>query len=1198
MSEEPLRLGPFELGDVLGRGGMGVVYDAVHAKTGTPVAIKVMIGDRAAEPRYRADFRSEVRAVAGLDHPGVVMVLDLGEVPQEAAERAPGELVAGSPWMAMELAPMGTLHEVARPLPWPLLRRALLGLLDALAHAHSRDIVHRDLKPANVLLGGRGDTHSIEAGGRLWRGAVRLTDFGLAHAGQDRAGGGDTELNTAGTPRYMAPEQFKGHWRDYGAWTDLYALGCMAWELAIGKPPFLGDNLFALAYAHTLGDRPSWPADAAERLPLGLGAWIGNLIAREPGDRFQRAADAAWALTRLEVPEALWEDLPPSGGEHHSSVAMLPAAGETFFLTQRPASARSSDLAEALGFASQAAVGAAAALGGATARMEVVADDLYDDEPDDDGLPAMPPSWRRPRATRPSKPLVGAGLGLYGLRVVPMVGRRQARGQLWGALADVRQTGRPRLLLLHGPAGTGKSRLGQWLGRRAEEVGAATLLHARHGAIPTSDHGVPAALSRHLRCLGLDREALAERLAGLLAAAGRDDDGEARELVDLLSPPAEGPSSLPTAEARREAIARTLVGIATPRPMVLLLDDVAHSPDSIALAERLLQTTAPILVLLTSRDGTLVERPAAADAIDGLLRQERTSRIEVGPLPEGDRQQLIAELLGFRTGLAAAIDERTGGNPLFSTALIGDWVARGVLVPGESGFELRPGADDRLPDDLHDLASRRLSSITTDLGPPAEQALEAAAALGVEVDSGEWTQLALDRGLAAPVGTLLERLLLAALARPTSHGWAFANAMLPESLERSARDAGRWAELNRACAAMLSAAAGPNAPAERVGLHLVEAEEFEAALAPLLDGALSCQERSDPRSALALLEHRAVAERALRLPDAEPRRAEGLAVRAWAHRALGELDEAEALASAVETAAPDSRAAARAVLVRAQVAHRRGDFVVSRAEHQRARMLCRAAGLEREATQAIQGLADLALRSGQTREALALFERAGLLFARMDRPVEEADCLRAQALATGRLGDVAGADDRLRRALSRYEAAGNRRGMADCLNSLAEIARKGGRFVDAEDGYRRALALYQASGVGGDLARINLGLALLGQERFGEAARVLDPAVEQLRGGGRRAVQACAEAAVLPCRAAEHDWDALSETLDRARTLLRETSTSEWDVAVVLEQAGRLAAMAGQPGPAADVWALAIEQLRALGASDQASALERERASL
>ena len=1201
MSTTPVTLGPFELRDVLGRGGMGVVYEAVHTPTGVSVAIKVMIGDRAADEQYRADFRAEVRAVAGLDHPGIVIVLDLGEVTEEAAAAMPGELVEGSPWMAMELASMGTLHEVARPLPWPQLRRTLLGLLDALAHAHSRGIVHRDMKPANVLLGGRGHAGSIRAGGRSWDGAVRLTDFGLAHAGEGRSEAGNTELTTAGTPQYMAPEQFKGHWRDYGPWTDLYALGCMAWELALGRLPFRGDSLFALAYAHTLGDRPEWPAELSDRLPPGLHGWIAKLMAREPGDRFQRAADAAWALTRLEVPEELWEDLPPTGREHHSSVATLAPIGETFFVTRSPTSSPGSDLADALGLGPAAAVGAAAALGGATARIETVVDDLdFLDEPDGatDGLPPMPPSWRRPVATRPSTKLVGAGLGLYGLRAIPMVGRRAARDQLWGALADVRQTGRPRVLLLHGPAGTGKSRLAGWLGRRAEEVGAATLLRAAHGPIPGADHGAEAALCRYLRCVGMDRGELAERLAEMLAAAGRADDGEARELLDLLSPDPDGPTSLRDATARREALARTVSRIASARPVVLILDDVAYSAESIALAERLAGTGAPVLVLMTARDEALAGRPTETAALDALLRLDRTSRIEVGPLAEGDRQQLVTELLGFRTGLAAAIDDRTGGNPLFCTALIGDWVARGVLVPGETGFELRPGADDRLPDDLYELASARLARITDGLDAASDEALEAAAALGVQVDTGEWTQVCLDRELTAPLGSLLERLLDGALAHPTPRGWAFANAMLPESLERRARETGGWPALNLACAEMLATSAGPAALPERVGLHLLAADELEAALAPLLEGARRCQGRSDPRGALALLERRGGAERVLGLSDRDERRAEGLAVRAWAHRALGELDRAEVLAARVEDAAPGGPSAARAALVRAQVAHARGDFDRSRQEHQRARLLCRDAGLEQEATQAIQGLADLALRGGRAREALALFERAGALFARLGQTVLEADCLRAQALATLRLGDPADATERLREALRRYEAAGNRRGMADCLNSLAEIARKQGLLADAEDGYRQALGLHQATGVGGELARINLGLVLLAQERFPEAARVLASTLELLGGGGRRAVVACAEAATVACRAAERDWSEFDATLDRARTGLRETDTSERDVAVVVEQAGRIAANAGEAERAAEAWALAIEQWRALGDTDRAARLEAERATL
>ncbi len=1216
-----VRLGPFVLGEQLGRGGMGVVYRGTHAGSGTDVAVKVMTGERASDASYQAAFRNEVRAVAGLDHPGVVMVLDLGAVDDAAAEASGGALVSGSPWMAMELATLGTLHDIERPLPWPRLRQVLLGLLDALGHAHSRGLVHRDLKPPNILLGCAGDrTAAGPDGDGSWDGTVRLTDFGLAHAGEEKSSATNTELVTAGTPHYMAPEQFQGHWRDYGPWTDLYALGCLAWEFALGRLPFRGDNIVSLAFAHTLGERPLWDEERAKQLPPGLGAWIRRLIEREPSARFQRAADAAWALTRLEVPEALWEADAPVGGEHHSSVAELTPASETFYLTVD--SVTPSSFGGAIGDGDEdggglGPVGAAAGFGGATARVTTLIDLDESEELDFGGsdVPPIPETWRPPSGDRPSPQLRGAGLGLFGLRAVPIVGRRQIRDQLWGALKDAGGAGKPRALLLHGPAGTGKSALAGWLGRRAHEVGAATVLRSADAAIAGPEHGVEAMFARHLRLVGLDLDATLERLEGMLAASGVASEGEARELAAILTPADAGGAAgadVGIAWGRRhDALIAALGHLGAERPVVLHLDDVAHSDDTIGFLTRLLtgppattnpDGTLPVLVVATARDDDLAAMPAdRAEALDAVFRADRTGRLEIGPLPDGDRRALVTELLGFDDALAARIDERTGGNPLFAVQLVGDQVARGVLVPGADGIRLADGAELRLPDDLHDVARQRLRTATADLAEaePAWAALQAAAALGDEVDLGEWTQVCLDAKIAAPLTDVAERLLHAKLAVPSDRGFTFASAILRESLERSAAEDGRRADLHRACAAMLRTLGGDGADVERIGLHLLAAGDDAGALAPLLAGARRRQARSDPGGVLALLERRdrAAARVVPPLPADDPRRGAGRALAAWAHRALGNLDRAEALAAAAE-GDPSPPVAAEAALVRAQVAHARGDFEASATLHRRARLQCRDAGLEREATQAIQGLADVALRRGAAAEADELFARAADLFARQGRTVEQADNLRARALCARRLERPAQALDLLRQALALYEAAGNRRGMGDTLNSLAELARAAGRRTDAEEGYRRALALHEATGVGGVMPRINLALLLLGQDRMADAARVLDPAIDRLRRTGRKGLLGCALATSVPCRAAERRWGAFDKATDEARALLRSSSIAEADVAEALELGGRLAAFEGEPRRAADAWALAVEQWRGAGRTDHADRLASERAAL
>ncbi|HJN75038.1 MAG TPA: serine/threonine-protein kinase [Myxococcota bacterium] len=161
-------IGPFELLGLVGRGGMGEVYRARHARLGEDVALKVVRG--ATGPRARAALRNEVRAVAALDHPGIVLVHDL-------------DTVDARPWFAMEFIER-TLEDLPVPRRWSEVRELLLSLLDALGHAHACVVVHRDLKPANVLLKGH---------------RAVLADFGLAWLADSEV------LVHAGTPAYMAP---------------------------------------------------------------------------------------------------------------------------------------------------------------------------------------------------------------------------------------------------------------------------------------------------------------------------------------------------------------------------------------------------------------------------------------------------------------------------------------------------------------------------------------------------------------------------------------------------------------------------------------------------------------------------------------------------------------------------------------------------------------------------------------------------------------------------------------------------------------------------------------------------------------------------------------------------------------------------------------------------------------------------------
>ncbi|MFW5967366.1 MAG: serine/threonine-protein kinase, partial [Persicimonas sp.] len=229
------RLGPFEVHEVLGRGGMGVVYAGKHAEQGVPVAIKILTGVDPINSKLRRRLRHEVHAIARLNHPAIVKIFDYGEVDEPVSLLTSGEIATGAPYYVMERTEPGTLRKLGGRLDWPRIKAILLTLLDALAHAHAAGVIHRDIKPGNILLGRRGS-----------RAVPKLGDFGISFAVEMSS----SRSHCIGTPRYMAPEQINESWRLHGPWSDLYSLGCVAFELVCGDQLFEGSDLVEIYQKH------------------------------------------------------------------------------------------------------------------------------------------------------------------------------------------------------------------------------------------------------------------------------------------------------------------------------------------------------------------------------------------------------------------------------------------------------------------------------------------------------------------------------------------------------------------------------------------------------------------------------------------------------------------------------------------------------------------------------------------------------------------------------------------------------------------------------------------------------------------------------------------------------------------------------------------------------------------------------------
>ncbi|GAA0663232.1 Stk1 family PASTA domain-containing Ser/Thr kinase [Kitasatospora atroaurantiaca] len=227
--EEPRRLGGrYELGGVLGRGGMAEVYLAHDTRLGRSVAVKTLRADMARDPSFQARFRREAQSAASLNHPAIVAVYDTGE-----------DYIDGIsiPYIVMEYVEGSTLRELLHSGRRLLPERALemtIGILQALEYSHRAGIVHRDIKPANVMLTRQGN--------------VKVMDFGIARAMGD-AGMTMTQTSAViGTAQYLSPEQAKGETVD--ARSDIYSTGCLLYELLAVRPPFVGDSPVAVAYQH------------------------------------------------------------------------------------------------------------------------------------------------------------------------------------------------------------------------------------------------------------------------------------------------------------------------------------------------------------------------------------------------------------------------------------------------------------------------------------------------------------------------------------------------------------------------------------------------------------------------------------------------------------------------------------------------------------------------------------------------------------------------------------------------------------------------------------------------------------------------------------------------------------------------------------------------------------------------------------
>ncbi|MFD0360328.1 Stk1 family PASTA domain-containing Ser/Thr kinase [Nocardia sp. GCM10030253] len=266
----------YELGEIIGFGGMSEVHKARDLRLSRDVAIKVLRADLARDPTFYLRFKREAQNAAALNHPAIVAVYDTGE-----AEVDGGPL----PYIVMEYVDGDTLRDIVRgkgPMPPRRAMEVVADVCAALDFSHKAGIVHRDMKPANIMINRAG--------------AVKVMDFGIARAIADAANPMTQTAAVIGTAQYLSPEQARGETVD--ARSDVYSVGCVLFEILTGEPPFTGDSPVAVAYQHVRED-PRLPSHVHSGVPRELDSVVLKAMSKNPANRYQTAAEMRGDLIRV-----------------------------------------------------------------------------------------------------------------------------------------------------------------------------------------------------------------------------------------------------------------------------------------------------------------------------------------------------------------------------------------------------------------------------------------------------------------------------------------------------------------------------------------------------------------------------------------------------------------------------------------------------------------------------------------------------------------------------------------------------------------------------------------------------------------------------------------------------------------------------------------------------------------------------------
>lgn len=1207
MTTKPTRIaGRYDLGDVVGRGGIGTVYRAIQQPLERPVALKMLRPEFSEHPTIRRRFVREARTVAALAHPNIATVHDFGVDEEDRL------------FLVLEFVEGESLESLGQrgALDLPAIARIFHQVLTGLGHAHARGVIHRDIKPANILV-----TH--DEAGLPW---VKIVDFGIAAVtgvtgfDEDLASGSG---QIVGTPQYMAPEQVRGE-RHVSATVDVYAVALTLFWALTGSHAFDGGSAVEVLSLQLHQPPPPLVPKPGISLPAGVDALLARALAKSPSERVPSA---------LALRAALEERIGTGDDARVTGVGTLSlenARRTVVELTGLDVDAAGLD--EPLGLPQRSDDAARAPL---TTGVELPA---LESESRGGGA-LVPAAIAHTPTLLPSPAAPGA------LALVRREERTRLLDEVWRTLDDARGL----LLTIEGISGFGKSRMAAWVATEAaERTGARVVRGAFLRESGYSLRGVRDALDDLLHLRGASTRRVAEQVASLAPRCGLDPH-DVRALVEFLRPStAERTTHKRAPEALYHVLLQLLSHEAEKQPLVLLLDDLHFGGAETGhflefLAVELQQHPVPLAVIASVLTGD-VSATAFADALRRLSRYEGEGvvRHALLPLDPQDAETLVDSVVRLAPDVRASLIQRAAGNEMHLVQLVRYLVERKLLTQTGEGWRPRPGVkvDELLPPSLTELVELRLADLEA-MGPAGMRRLELlrrGAVLGrsfrfqvlermldiehrtdlletvdEDVDGlldldlwrirGEQSDDVLSFSASMTRDVLVDRMRGRRMTRRLHLFAAEAKlAVLHESTEKiagdlvvhfeQARDGARAYQFARLAAEVAERTHRPHAAAEFLERALTHATHDEREAVHDLRIRAAGLWTALGEYPLAARHFDAVLEDS----PAERARARALFGHAKIHRLRGGADAAEAgYTEGLQAAGEESDLRSVGVLGLARVAWHRGRHVEARARALDALSLARSGERPRLVAESLWLLADVARSRGDHEPARDLFQQAMALYEEHDDRLGIAKCHAMLAMGARASSDLDAAEEHYRQALAIYRNYGERKGVAHQLNGLGDVARFRGDFAGAADHYRRAVDIFQRLELPFDtaVALTNLGIVARESadfERAEDAFRRALSVAEKADGAYLVAGAGLCLAHVLELLGRHDEADAF---LERALAAAENAEIVDPDFAVPLERLAELRAAGGEEGSARDLLQRAYDMWSELGRTHDADRVAR-----